>query len=194
MVGFQDIATVAIYANADRYSLHRSKVDEAYEVGKGKTPIEAYLDIPGIVGLAVEQNVDAIHPGYGFLSERSDFARAATEAGVRFIGPSPDVMAQMGDKVAARQSAIQAGVPVSLPLVWPLSSASGDPRYGHRHYHGRGSRRVCQQLRHSDHPQGGLRWRRTRHASRGRSRGRRKGFYGGVGRGQDQLRGRLDVR
>ena len=90
----------------------RVKADEAYLVGKGKAPVAAYLDVPGIVRLAQENDVDAIHPGYGFLSERSDFADACVKAGIRFIGPRASVMAKMGDKVAARQSAIEAGLPV----------------------------------------------------------------------------------
>ena len=90
----------------------RVKADEAYLVGKGKAPVAAYLDVPGIVSLAQENDVDAIHPGYGFLSERSDFADACVKAGIRFIGPRAPVMAKMGDKVAARKSAIDAGLPV----------------------------------------------------------------------------------
>ena len=92
--------------------LGRVKADEAYLVGKGKAPVAAYLDIPGIVSLAQQNDIDAIHPGYGFLSERSDFAEACVKAGIRFIGPRASVMAKMGDKVAARKSAIEAGLPV----------------------------------------------------------------------------------
>ena len=81
-------------------------------MGKGLPPVAAYLDIPGIVRIAQEHDIDAIHPGYGFLSERSDFADACVKAGIRFIGPRASVMAKMGDKVAARKSAIEAGLPV----------------------------------------------------------------------------------
>ena len=81
-------------------------------VGRGLPPVAAYLDIPGIVRIAQEHDIDAIHPGYGFLSERSDFAEACVKAGIRFIGPRASVMAKMGDKVAARKSAIEAGLPV----------------------------------------------------------------------------------
>ena len=88
------------------------KADEAYLVGRGLPPVAAYLDIPGIVRIAQEHDIDAIHPGYGFLSERSDFADACVKAGIRFIGPRASVMAKMGDKVAARKSAIEAGLPV----------------------------------------------------------------------------------
>ena len=84
----------------------RVKADESYVVGKGLPPVAAYLDIPSIIDIAQEHDVDAIHPGYGFLSERSDFAEACVKAGIRFIGPKASVMAKMGNKVAARQSAI----------------------------------------------------------------------------------------
>jgi len=106
------VRSVAIYSEQDRKHIHRVKADEAYLVGKGKAPVAAYLDVPGIVSLAQENDVDAIHPGYGFLSERSDFAEACVKAGIRFIGPRAPVMAKMGDKVAARKSAIDAGLPV----------------------------------------------------------------------------------
>src|SRR5881628_2982583 len=80
------IRTVAIYSHEDRFALHRFKADEAYAIGKTGEPIRAYLDIPGIVALAKEYEVDAIHPGYGFLSENAVFARACLEAGITFIG------------------------------------------------------------------------------------------------------------
>jgi len=106
------IRSVAIYSEQDRGQIHRVKADEAYVVGKGLKPVDAYLNIPEIVQLAVEHGVDAIHPGYGFLSERSDFCAAVEAAGMRFVGPSADAMAKMGDKVQARIAAKQAGVPV----------------------------------------------------------------------------------
>jgi len=106
------IRSVAIYSEQDRRHVHRLKADEAYLVGKGLPPVAAYLDVPGIVRIAKEHDIDAIHPGYGFLSERSDFAEACVKAGIRFIGPRASVMAKMGDKVAARQSAIAAGLPI----------------------------------------------------------------------------------
>ena len=86
------IRTIAIYSQEDRFSLHRTKADEAYRVGEGKGPIEAYLDIPDIVRIAVEAKADAIHPGYGFLSENPEFAEACAEAGIKFIGPTPATM------------------------------------------------------------------------------------------------------
>jgi len=106
------IRSVGIYSEQDRRHIHRVKADEAYLVGKGLPPVAAYLDVPGIVRIAQEHDIDAIHPGYGFLSERSDFAMACVKAGIRFIGPKASVMAKMGDKVAARQSAIAAGLPI----------------------------------------------------------------------------------
>jgi pyruvate carboxylase len=106
------IGTVAIYSEEDSFSLHRSKADEAYLIGKDKGPVEAYLDIDGIINLAIEKNVDAIHPGYGFLSENPDLARACLDAGISFIGPPPDVTELMGDKSAARRLAERSGVPI----------------------------------------------------------------------------------
>src|SRR5690606_36296037 len=101
-----------IYSHEDRYSLHRLKADEAYQVGKTGEPIRSYLDIESIVDLAIEKGVDAIHPGYGFLSENAEFARACAEAGIVFVGPTPEILDRLGDKVAARELAKQAGVPV----------------------------------------------------------------------------------
>ena len=106
------IRTVAIFAHEDRYSLHRFKADESYLVGQGKGPVAAYLDIPGIVDLAKRVKADAIHPGYGFLSENAKFAKAVGDAGIRFVGPPVRVLELFGDKVAARALAIEAGLPV----------------------------------------------------------------------------------
>ncbi|XP_014600719.1 PREDICTED: pyruvate carboxylase, mitochondrial isoform X2 [Polistes canadensis] len=106
------IRSVAIYSEQDKMQMHRQKADEGYLVGRGLPPVQAYLNIPEIIQVAKENDVDAIHPGYGFLSERSDFAQAVIDAGLRFIGPSPKVVQQMGDKVAARIAAIEAGVPI----------------------------------------------------------------------------------
>ena len=108
------IRTVAIYAKEDRFCVHRFKADEAYQLDDHKGPVGAYLDVPGIVALAKERGVDAIHPGYGFLSENTRFAKACAEAGITFIGPSPELLAQMGDKTAARELAEKAGLP-TLP-------------------------------------------------------------------------------
>src|SRR5438067_4151310 len=106
------IRTVAIYSHEDRFALHRFKADEAYAVGKPGEPIRAYLDVEGIVRLAVEHGVDSVHPGYGFLSENAAFARACRDAGLTFVGPRPDILDQLGDKVTARRIAQGAGVPV----------------------------------------------------------------------------------
>jgi pyruvate carboxylase len=106
------IRTVAIYSHEDRFALHRFKADEAYRVGKPGEPIRAYLDIPGIVRLAREHDVDAVHPGYGFLSENAGFARACREAELIFVGPRAEVLEQLGDKVVARHIARKAGVPI----------------------------------------------------------------------------------
>lgn len=106
------IRTVAIYSHEDRFALHRFKADEAYRVGEPGEPIRAYLDIEGIIALALQHEVDGIHPGYGFLSENPQFARAVREAGLIFVGPRTEVLEQLGDKVVARRLAQQAGVPV----------------------------------------------------------------------------------
>lgn len=106
------VRTVAIYSHEDRYALHRFKADEAYEIGKPGEPIQAYLDIEGIIALAKKHHVDAIHPGYGFLSENPRFAEACAEAGIAFIGPRIETLRQLGDKIAARKIAEAAGVPV----------------------------------------------------------------------------------
>ncbi|XP_071794200.1 pyruvate carboxylase, mitochondrial-like [Asterias amurensis] len=116
------IRTVAIYSHQDKGNMHRGKADEAYLVGAGLPPVQAYLDIPDIIRIARENDVEAIHPGYGFLSERADFAQAVVDAGLRFIGPSPEVVHKMGDKVEARAIAIAAGVPVVPGTDGPVHS------------------------------------------------------------------------
>uniref|UniRef100_A0A671PYW6 Pyruvate carboxylase, mitochondrial n=1 Tax=Sinocyclocheilus anshuiensis TaxID=1608454 RepID=A0A671PYW6_9TELE len=116
------IRTVAVYSEQDTGQMHRQKADEAYLIGKGLPPVAAYLHIPDIIKVAKENDVDAIHPGYGFLSERADFAQACVDAGVRFIGPTPDVVRKMGDKVEARAIATSAGVPVVPGTDAPISS------------------------------------------------------------------------
>ncbi len=99
------IRTVALYSHEDRFALHRFKADEAYSTGKTGEPIRAYLDIPGIVTLAGQHEIDAIHPGYGFLSENAAFARACRKAGIVFVGPRTDILEQLGDKTVARRIA-----------------------------------------------------------------------------------------
>jgi len=113
------LKTVAIFAEQDKLALHRFKADEAYQVGQGLGPIEAYLAIDEIIRVAKTAKVDAIHPGYGFLSESPEFAEACEQAGIIFIGPKPETMRRLGNKVAARNLAIDAGVPV-MPATDPL--------------------------------------------------------------------------
>src|SRR4051812_39832624 len=108
------LRTVAIYAQEDRLSVHRFKADEAYLIGEGKGPVGAYLDIEGIVTLAKEKGVDLIHPGYGFLAENANFARACEKAGITFVGPRPELLDLMGDKVEARALAQKLKIP-TLP-------------------------------------------------------------------------------
>jgi pyruvate carboxylase len=107
-----NLRTVAVYSQEDRLSLHRFKADEAYLVGQGKGPVQAYLDIDSIVQLAFEKGVDAIHPGYGFLAENPELPRACERAGITFVGPSADVIEMLGDKTAARRLAQEAGIRV----------------------------------------------------------------------------------
>ncbi len=116
------IKTVAIYSEEDKISLHRYKADEAYLIGKGKGPIDAYLAIDEIIDLARKKEVDAIHPGYGFLSENPEFAEACERAGITFIGPTPEIQRRLGDKVSARHVAIAAGVPVVPGTENPVST------------------------------------------------------------------------
>lgn len=106
------IRTVAIYSYQDRFAQHRFKADESYLVGQGKKPVDAYLDIEDILRVAKGAGVDAIHPGYGFLSENPDFAERCAQEGIAFIGPKPEVMRELGNKVAARELAQRVGVPV----------------------------------------------------------------------------------
>jgi pyruvate carboxylase len=106
------LETVAIFSREDRFALHRFKADESYLVGAGRSPVQAYLDIDDVVRIALDARVDAIHPGYGFLSENPDFADAVRAAGIVFVGPSSATMRSFGNKVSARAIASEAGVPV----------------------------------------------------------------------------------
>jgi pyruvate carboxylase len=119
------VRTVAIYSYEDRFALHRFKADESYMVGEGKKPLQAYLDIADVIRIAKQAKVDAIHPGYGFLSENPEFAKACAVAGIAFIGPTPEVMTTLGNKVAARNAAQAAGVPV-MPATLPITDHSED--------------------------------------------------------------------
>jgi len=119
------LRTVAIYSQEDRFSLHRTKSDEAYLVGRDKGPVEAYLSIDDILRVAREARVDAVHPGYGFLSENPEFAQACAAAGIVFVGPTPDTMRTLGNKVAARNLATSAGVP-TMPATPPLPTGMAE--------------------------------------------------------------------
>ncbi|HUR59135.1 MAG TPA: pyruvate carboxylase [Opitutaceae bacterium] len=116
-----NLRTVAVFAHEDRLCIHRYKADEAYQIGTGKGPVAAYLDIESIVATAKEKNVDAIHPGYGFLSENANFARACQEAGLIFVGPRPELLDMMGDKTAARALAQKINVPTLPGTEDPIS-------------------------------------------------------------------------
>ncbi|NLF80283.1 MAG: pyruvate carboxylase, partial [Clostridia bacterium] len=115
--------TVAIYSNEDINALFRITADEAYLIGENKSPLGAYLDIPAIINMAKRRGVDAIHPGYGFLSENADFARACEAAGIKFIGPPSTVLAKMGDKLVAKKVALECGVPTIPGSEAPLKDA-----------------------------------------------------------------------
>ncbi len=106
------IPTVAIFTYEDRYSLHRYKADEAYQVGADNDPLKPYLDMDEIIQVAVDCGANAIHPGYGFLSENATFARKCAEKGIIFVGPRPEAMAALGDKVTAKEVARKAGIPL----------------------------------------------------------------------------------
>ncbi|MDP5140780.1 MAG: ATP-grasp domain-containing protein, partial [Spirosomaceae bacterium] len=106
------ITTVAIYTYEDRYSLHRYKADEAYQIGQENDPLKPYLDIESIILLMKQKNIDAVHPGYGFLSENELFVRRCRDEGIIFVGPTPEAMNQLGDKVMAKNLATRANVPL----------------------------------------------------------------------------------
>ncbi len=107
-----NLTTVAIYTHEDRYSQHRYKADESYQIGEDNDPLKPYLDGDALIAVAKAKNVDAIHPGYGFLSENSDFARNCAKNGIIFIGPDPAVMDALGDKITAKKIAEKCGVPI----------------------------------------------------------------------------------
>jgi pyruvate carboxylase len=115
------LRTVAVYAEEDRFSRHRFKADEAFRLRREKGPVGAYLDIEGIIHLAKEKGVSLIHPGYGFLSENANFARACREAGIVFVGPDPEMLDAMGDKVSARALAKKVNVPTLPGTEEPVS-------------------------------------------------------------------------
>ncbi|WP_437131199.1 pyruvate carboxylase [Peptostreptococcus russellii] len=116
------IRSVGIYSEEDKYGLFRTKADESYLIGEGKGPVDAYLDIDGIISLAKRKKVDAIHPGYGFLSENAEFARKCEENGITFIGPNSDIMEKLGDKINSKLVAHEADVPTIPGIEKPLKS------------------------------------------------------------------------
>lgn len=128
-----NITTVAIYSEEDEVSLHRFKADEAYLIGEGKGPIEAYLDIEGIIELAKRNDVDAIHPGYGFLSENQEFAKRCEENGIKFIGPKKEHIEMFGDKIHARKAAIESGIPVIPGTEEPLEHTQDAMHFAKKH-------------------------------------------------------------
>ena len=128
-----DIRTVAIYSKEDSGSYHRYKADEAYLIGKGKKPIDAYLDIEGIIELAKNVGVDAIHPGYGFLSENIHFAKRCEEEGIIFIGPKSDHLQIFGDKVKARTKALEAGLHVIPGSDKPIETVDEIAAFGEKY-------------------------------------------------------------
>ena len=116
------IKSVGIYSKEDKYSLFRTKADESYLIGEDKGPIDAYLDIDGIIDLAKRKNVDAIHPGYGFLSENAEFIKKCNENGIIFIGPGQEIMSKMGDKISSKEIAKKANVSVIPGIDKPIKS------------------------------------------------------------------------
>ena len=126
------LRTVAIYAEDDKFSMHRFKADQAYRVGEGKGPVGAYLDIESIVALAKAKGVDMIHPGYGFLSENSKFAAACAEPGIQFVGPKPELLDLMGDKVAARALTQKLKIPTLPATEDPVSDRSASRIIPHK--------------------------------------------------------------
>ena len=167
--------TVAIYAEEDKLSLHRFKADEAYKIGEGLGPVAAYLSIPEIIRVARMCGADAIHPGYGLLSENPEFVDACEAAGIAFIGPRAETMRALGDKASARRVAIEAGV--------PRDPGDRGPR---RRHEGHRERRRRDRL--SPDAQGLLGWRRAGDAPDQRPRGARGEGPRGPARGRGRLR------
>lgn len=128
-----NIRTVSVYSKEDASSLHRYKADESYLIGEDKGPIEAYLDIEGIIDLAKKVGIDAIHPGYGFLAENILFAQRCEEEGIIFIGPTSEHLDMFGDKVKAKTQAIDAGLPIIPGTDGPVTSISEVEQFGAEH-------------------------------------------------------------
>ncbi len=117
-----NIKTVAVYTFEDRYSLHRYKADESYQIGKDNEPLKPYLDIDAIIRVAKENDVDAIHPGYGFLSENANLAQKCEDNGIIFIGPKVSVLKSLGDKIKAKEVAIANNIPIIKSNEHPLEN------------------------------------------------------------------------
>ena len=124
------INTVAVYSQEDEGSVHRFKADESYRLSKDKKAVEAYLDIESIIQIAKDVNADAIHPGYGFLSENTEFARRCEEEGIKFIGPSHEILNMFGDKVKAREAAKKANIPLIPGSDGPVESLEEVVEFG----------------------------------------------------------------
>src|SRR4051812_14214612 len=107
------LTTVAVYTYEDRFSLHRFKADESYPIGpiEGGEPVKGYLNIEGLIAIAKEVGVNAIHPGYGFLAENANLARACAKNGIKFVGPTAELLETFGDKTEAKKLAVKTGVP-----------------------------------------------------------------------------------
>ncbi|MBX2941702.1 MAG: pyruvate carboxylase [Cyclobacteriaceae bacterium] len=126
------LKTVAVYTHEDRYSLHRYKADESYQIGKEGDPLKPYLDIDEIIRVALKRKVDAIHPGYGFLSENAVFAKKCEENGIIWVGPNPKAMNLLGDKISAKKIAEKNGLPLIESSNVPLTSAKIAVKEGKR--------------------------------------------------------------
>ena len=117
-----NVKTVGIYTHEDRYSLHRYKADESYQIGEDNQPLKPYLDIDAIIKIALENNVDAIHPGYGFLSENANFAEKCEKNNIIFVGPKVSVLKSLGDKITAKKVALANNVPIIKSNEKPLGN------------------------------------------------------------------------
>jgi len=126
------ISSVAVYADIDADAMHVGAADEAYSLG-GNSPADTYLNIGKLLGIATQSGADAVHPGYGFLSENADFAQAVIDAGLEWIGPSPESIRQLGNKITAREIAVRAGAPLVAGSDGPVSSAAEARAFAEEH-------------------------------------------------------------
>lgn len=126
------LASVAVYADIDADALHVSAADEAYALG-GNSPAETYLNVPKLLGAAAASGADAVHPGYGFLSENAEFAQAVLDAGLTWIGPSPDAIRLLGNKITARETAVEAGAPLVAGSDGPVETAAEARAFAEQH-------------------------------------------------------------